>query len=61
MEYAGERGVQLPVGIEMELMVIKQQQQVTNFTASLGRNLVGNHAIANIGTFDKVRQRSLNF
>ena len=47
MEHAGEGGVQLSVGAEMEAMVTKQQLQVTNFSAIPGRSQAGNLAITN--------------
>ena len=45
-------GVQLSVGIGIKLMVIKQQLQVTNLAASLGRSQVGNVAIANFERYN---------
>ena len=48
MEHAGESGVQLSVGAEWKLMVIKQQLQVTYFAASRERVYAGNRIIANV-------------
>ena len=39
-EHTGESGDQLSVGIDMEAYGDRQQLQVTNFGASLGRNPV---------------------
>ena len=48
MEHADEIGGKLSVHAERKHMVIKQQLQVTNFVARIGKSLVGNPAITYI-------------
>ena len=62
MEHVGESGVQLWVGVEMEAYVSKQQLQVTNLSASLGKSQAGNLVTTNKKwSKARSRQRSLRF
>ena len=59
MEHAGESGV-LSASTEMKHMVIKQQLQVSNLAASLGKKKQKTRrSPSQSGTIGKVRKRSL--